>query len=68
MSETINPFDVSSYATEGQTVSNTEPVQSEPVQTETVQSEPVQSEPVQSEPIQASVTQTEPVKVGASIK
>jgi hypothetical protein len=62
MSETINPFDVSSYATEGQTVPNTETVQSDPVQTEPVQSEPAQAEPVQSDPVQPIVTQTEPVK------
>lgn len=62
MSETINPFDVSSYATEGQTVSNQETVQTDPVQTESVQSEPAQSEPVQSEPVQSVATQTEPVK------
>lgn len=52
MSETINPFDVSSYVTESQGVSNME----------TTQSLPDQSEPVQSEPVQTVATQTEPVK------
>lgn len=62
MSETINPFDVSSYATEGQAVSKMETTQSDPVQTEPVQSEPAKAEPVQSEPVQQVATQTEPVK------
>jgi hypothetical protein len=61
MSETINPFDVSSYAQEGQVAS--EPVQETTTETktetvaETVQSEPVQQATV-SEPVKTDNVQT----------
>jgi len=63
MSETINPFDVSSYAQEGQAQVASEPVQDSTVTTETTTetvSEPVQSEPVQtvSEPVKTDSVQT----------
>jgi hypothetical protein len=60
MSETINPFDVSSYAQEGQAQVASEPVQeTTETMTETV-AEPVQSEPVQtvSEPVKTDSVQT----------
>ena len=60
MSETINPFDVSSYAQEGQAQVASEPVQETTETTTETVAEPVQSEPVQtvSEPVKTDSVQT----------
>ena len=51
MSETINPFDVSSYATEGQAVATPEPVQeSTPVEASSETATAQTSEPISSSP------------------